>query len=186
MNEQNTQNPYRDGCNYNKLFSFWMKLGIATRQQLFDKALALGIVEGSARSIVNIMLSPRDHALAQDRKHRGNIRGNPCARGAFYFAKPIKVKGETKQFELAFRPADVVATLVKADAQKREKVRLVEARAAAKRSRISKKAARTVKRNKLLALQKQCEVPQVTEQVAEQVAEQTPVVAPVTSPVVVS
>lgn len=172
ISEQNT-NPYRDGCNYNKLFSFWMKLGIVTRQQLFDKAVALDIVEGSANSIMNIMLSPRDHVLSG--KIRGKIRGNPCARGAHYFAKPIKVKGETKQFELVFRPADVVATLVAADEAKRAKVRMVEKRAALKRSRASKKAARTVKANKQLAAQKRTEVPQV----AEQVAEQTPVVAPV-------
>lgn len=118
------KNPYRQGSQYHGVFQHWMSTlkGIATRAQLFEHARSLKMTEGCAMSIVNIMLSPRDHKLAG--KIRGKVRGNPCSRGAFYFAEPLhKEMGETKRFRLRWREPAVVASMQAEDKRARKAAR---------------------------------------------------------------
>jgi hypothetical protein len=98
MSKKNA-NPYDPKSNYYKLFGYWKKKQVATRQEMIEHAMStLGMTESAAKATVTVLLSPRE------KDGRGDCRGNFSAKGHVYYADTLnKKKGEAKRFRLRYR-----------------------------------------------------------------------------------
>jgi len=83
MSKIRHENPYREGT-YNKLFAYWQKKQVVTRQELIDYGVkTTGETIEKIGFDVNVLLSPRKTSK------RGDCRGNISARGDLHYAEKL-------------------------------------------------------------------------------------------------